>query len=51
MMNTFEALLDHHPQISYEDNCDPRSKSWFIDKNATALCDLMKELKVDLTEL
>ena len=51
MMSPFEALLGYHPQISYEDNCDPRSRSQTADKNAATLRDLMKELKVNLVEL
>ena len=50
MMSPFETLLGYHPQISYEDNRDLRSKSRVADKNVAALCDLMKELKVNLTE-
>ena len=50
MMSPFEILLDYHPQISYEDNRDPRSKPRVADKNVAALYDLMKELKVNLTE-
>ena len=43
MMSPFEALLGYHPRMSYEDNCDPRSKSRTADG-------LMKELKVNLKE-
>ena len=50
MMSPFEALLSYHPQMFYEDNHDPRSKSQFVDENAVALRDLMKELKMNLTE-
>ncbi len=50
MMSLFEALLGRHPQMSYEDNCDPRSKSRTADKNLATLRDLMKGLKVNLTE-
>ena len=34
----------------YQENCDAGSKSWFADENASALRDLMKELKLNLTE-
>ena len=50
MMSPFEALLGYHPQMSYKDNRDLRSKSRTADKNAIALHDLMKELKVNLVE-
>ena len=46
----FEALLGYHPRMSYEDNRDPQSKSRTADENAAALQDLMKELKMNLTE-
>ena len=36
--------------LSYKDNCDPRLKSGIADGNAAALRDLIKELKVNLTE-
>ena len=51
MMSPFEVLLSYHPQILYEDNHDLRSKSRVADENAVALRDLIKELKVNLTEL
>lgn len=50
MMSPFEALLGYHPRMSYQDNCDPRSKSRTADENAAALRDLIKELKVNLAE-
>ena len=50
MMSPFEALLNYYPRMSYKDNRDPRSKSRTVDKNVTALRDLMKELKVNLAE-
>ncbi len=50
MMSPFEVLLGYHSRISYEDNRDSRSKSRTADENAAALRDLMKELKVNLTE-
>ncbi len=50
MMSSFEALLGYHPRMFYEDNRDPRSKSRTEDRNAAALRNLMKELKVNLTE-
>ncbi len=50
MISLFEALLGYHPRMSYKDNCDLRSKSLTIDENAVILRDLMKELKVKLTE-
>ena len=49
-MNPFKTLLDYHPQISYKDNCDPQSKFRDANKNVAALYDLMKDLKVNLTE-
>ena len=36
--------------MSYEDNCDPRSKSRTADENEVAFRNLMKELKVNLIE-
>ena len=50
MIRLFEALLTYHPQMSYKDNRDPQSKSRDVDKNATTLRDLIKKLKVNLTE-
>lgn len=50
MMSPFEAVFGYHPRMSYEDNCDPQSKSQTADENATALRDLMKELKLNLAE-
>ena len=50
MMSPFEALLGYHPQMFYEDNHDPRSKPRVVDENAVALRNLVKELKVNLTE-
>ena len=50
IMSLFEALLGYHPWIFYKDNCDPRSKSRTEDENAATLRNLMKELKVNLTE-
>lgn len=50
MISPFEALLGYHPRISYEDNRDPRSKSRTAGENAATLRDLIKELKVNLTE-
>ena len=50
MMRVFEALLGYHPRMSYKDNCDPRSKPRTIDENSVILRDLMKPLKVNLTE-
>ena len=50
MMSPFEALLGYYPQMSYKDNCDLQSKSRLADENATALRDLMKELKTNLAE-
>lgn len=48
MMSLFEALLGYQPQMSYENNCDPQSKSQTANENAAALHDLIKELKVNL---
>ena len=50
MMSPSKALLGYHPRMSYEDNRDLRSKSRAVDENAAPLRDLMKELKVNLTE-
>ena len=50
MMSPFETLLGYHPQMFYEDNYNPRSKSRVADKNAVALRDLIKKLKVNLME-
>ena len=50
MMSLFETLLIYHLQMFYEDNHDLRSKSRVADKNAVALRDLLKELKMNLTE-
>ncbi len=50
MMSPFETLLGYHPRMSYEDNRDSQSKSRTVDKNAAALRDLMKELKVNLAK-
>ncbi len=50
MMGSFEALLEDHPRLFYKNNRDPRYKSWTVDENAAALRNLMKELKVNLTE-
>ena len=50
MMSPFEALLGYHPPISSEDDRDPRSKSRSADENATALRNLIKELKANLAE-
>ena len=50
MISPFGALLGYHPRMSYKDNRDPRSKSRAADENMAALCELMKELKVNLTE-
>ena len=49
-MSPFVALLHYYQWKSYKDNHDPQSKSWMADKNAAILHDLMKELKVNLTE-
>ena len=49
-MGSFERLLGYYPRMFYEDNCDPRSKSRTEDENAATLRDLMKKLKVNLTE-
>ena len=51
MMNLFEALLGYHLQIFYQNNCFPQFKSWTANKNMAVLRKLMKELKVNLTEL
>lgn len=51
IISFFEALFGYHLQMSYEDKFNPESKSWVADKNAVALYDLVKELKVNLTEL
>ena len=50
IMSLFEALLSYHPQMAYKDNRNPQSKSRAADKNAATLRDLIKELKVNLTE-
>ena len=50
-MSPFEVLLGYHLPIRYEDNHDLQSKSRVVDENAVAICDLIKELKVNLTEL
>ncbi len=47
-MSSFEALLSYHPWMSYKDNRNLRSQSRTADENAAALCNLMKELKVNL---
>lgn len=51
MISFFKALFGYHPQMFYKDKFNPESKSWVADKNAVALHDLVKELKVNLTEL
>ena len=50
MTSLFNALLNYHPQISYEDNRDLGSKSQIADENVTVLRDLIKELKENLAE-
>ncbi len=50
MMSPFEVLLGYHPWMFYKDNCDPLSKSWTADENAATLRNLIKKLKVYLTE-
>ena len=49
-MSLFEALLGYHPQMSYENNCNLRSKSRLADGNAAVLRNLMKKLKTNLVE-
>ena len=51
MVNTFETLLSYHLQMSYKSKRDLESKFWAANKNMATLHDLMKELKVNLTEL
>lgn len=50
MISPFKSLLDYHLQISYKDKYNPQSKSQANDKNAVALCNIIKELKVNLVE-
>ena len=51
MMGPFKELLSYHPQMSYKDNHEPRSKSRTANENVVVLFDLMKELKANVTEL
>lgn len=37
--------------MSYKDNYNLQSKSWLIDENAAALCNLIKKLKINLAKL
>ena len=50
MKSLFQALLIYYPRITYNNNYDMRSKSKIVDENIAALHNLMKELKVKLTE-
>lgn len=43
-------MLGYLPRMFYKDNSDPQFKSWTVDKNTAILRNMIKELKVNLTE-
>lgn len=49
-MSFFEALLGYHSRMFYKDNYDTQSKFQTINENAAKLHNLIKKLKVILTE-
>lgn len=49
-MSLFKVLLGYYPHLFYKNNFDLQFKSWLVDENTAALCNLIKKLKTNLVE-